>query len=128
VLKNQLPQLKNYKPDLVTLDIGANDMGTYNKIQFTEQYTALAKALPADTFVANVPYAGARDDFNRNAREANQLITKLAPGNDLRVVDIYGALAPRQSPLIYAPDFYHPNDRGYDIWTTTMWKTIAPLL
>lgn len=128
VINQQLPQLKKYKPDLVTLDIGANDMGSFEQDRFFRQYKALAEALPANAIVANVPYAGGRSTFNRNASQANATIKTLAPGNDLRIVDIYSALAPRQSPLIYAPDFYHPSDRGYEIWTTTMWKTIAPLL
>lgn len=128
VIDDQLPQLQYYQPDLVTLDVGANDMRNFDSQTFGSAFQRIVAVLPTQSVVANVPYAGGRDDFNRHAREANHLIANITKRNNLSVTDIYASLSQQQSPWIYAADFYHPNDRGYVLWTKTFWKTILPLL
>lgn len=128
VLNNQLPQVKNYLPELITVEIGANDMPNYNAKRFREQYTQIAKSLPPGSVVATVPYFGTLQKRNPNAVNANQIIIELARAYHFSLVDLYSLLEQRQSPTIYAADLFHPNDRGYRIWYEAFQPAVAETL
>lgn len=117
LLKTQLPELPKYKPDLITVEIGANDMRSYDRVTFRSQYEQFIKAMPPDiSVISNMPYFGTRKSVNPNALDANRTIAELALKYQIPLVDIYGPLKDHQSPLIYGADFFHPSDRGYRIW------------
>ncbi len=117
LLQNQLPQLHKYKPDLVTVEIGANDMRSYNHDRFKTEYEQFIQALPSDrSVITNMPYFGTRKAVNPHALDANKTIADLAATHQVPLVGIYTPLKQQQSPLIYAADFFHPSDRGYHIW------------
>jgi acyl-CoA thioesterase I len=116
-LNEQIPKLNQYTPDLVTAEIGANDMRAYNPEVFQRQYEQFLQSLPPGvSIVSNMPYFGGRADASRNARDANQIISQLTSRYGIPTADLYGALSRQQSPFIYASDLFHPNDRGYRIW------------
>jgi acyl-CoA thioesterase-1 len=122
VLDQQIPQLNRYQPDIVTLDAGANDIVQhYDKATFEADFEALIQTLPPDkTVIANMPYFGPynlyRNQTNPHAREANTAIAHIGQQYRMPVANLYETLAPHQSPLIYASDLFHPNDRGYRLW------------
>lgn len=123
VLAQQVPQLEklsgNRNPDLVTLDIGGNDVvhRTQGSDRFRNDYEAILQALPpGKAVVADVPYFGGRIRADDRVRQANDVIDRLAPRYDIPVARLYDTLRPRQSPWIYATDLFHPNDRGYRLW------------
>jgi acyl-CoA thioesterase I len=128
VIKDQLPELKNYSPDLITVEIGSNDVVHYNAQQFQAQYTALAAALPKNTVVSNIPYFGGRVRNNIQAIEASQFISEAVARYNLRLVDLQTETRKKQSYLNYAADFFHPSNRGYQNWDEAFWKVIKPLL
>lgn len=129
VITKQLPELKNYRPDLVTIDIGANDVaGNYNSQIFQKQYDALAAALPKGTVVGNMPYFGGRIRHNSQAINANQYIAAAAQQHDLRVADLQTITHQRNSILDYAADYFHPSNRGYRNWADAYWQVIEPTL
>lgn len=123
VLGQQIPQLEKLSadrsPDLVTLDIGSNDVvhRTQGSDQFSNDYEAVLQALPpGKAVIADVPYFGGRIRADARVRQANDVINRLAPQYDIPVARLYDTLRPRQSPWIYAADLFHPNDRGYRLW------------
>jgi acyl-CoA thioesterase-1 len=117
LLNTQLPDLHKYQPDLITVEIGANDMRSYDSATFRTQYEQLVKALPADkSVIANVPYFGTRKGSNPQIIDANRTVSELTHTYSIPTADVYSSLKAQQSPYIYAIDFFHPNDRGYRIW------------
>jgi len=116
-LREQIPELAGYQPDLVTAEIGANNMRNYNPEAFEQSYERFLQALPAGkSVVADMPYFGGRPASTRNAQDANKIISRLTSHYDIPTAKLYDGLSAQQSPLIYASDFFHPNNRGYRIW------------
>jgi lysophospholipase L1-like esterase len=126
VIQTQLPQLKNYHANLITVEIGANNVTDYNPTTFRSQYDALAQALPPGTVLANIPYFGGRIRDNAEALSASTIIAEAGQANHLQVVDLQAATHQGQSILNYGADFFHPSDRGYRIWAAAFWKIIQP--
>lgn len=134
VLAQQIPQLEklsgNRSPDLVTLDVGGNDVvhRTQGSDRFRNDYEAVLQALPpGKAVVADVPYFGGRIRADERVRQANGIIGRLAPQYDVPVARLYDTLKPRQSPWIYASDFFHPNDRGYKLWQQAFAPHVAAI-
>jgi acyl-CoA thioesterase-1 len=128
VLKTQLPQLTSYKPDLVTIEIGANDLAAYNAQQFSTQFTELAALLPKGTYVTDMPYFGGRIRKNGEALAASQYIYKAVQANDLKLVKLQELTKQRQSIRNYAADLFHPSNTGYVNWADAFWTEIQPNL
>lgn len=128
-LRDQVPQLANYRPDLLTAEIGANDMRNYNAKAFRQSYEKFLQALPpGKSIVADMPYFGGRPDSTRHAQEANKIIAELTDTYNTPTAQLYNSLSIQQSPRIYASDFFHPNNRGYRIWYTAFWPEVVKKL
>lgn len=126
VLDNQLPELQalQQKPQIVTVDIGGNDMKFFNKEKFEEEYTALAASLPEGTILLEIsPY------FKEKAVIANQLINKIAKNYNLKVARIENlSYKLRFEFLDYGGDFFHPSNRGYKKWADVLWVEVQQSL
>lgn len=128
-LRSQTPKLADFTPDLVTAEIGANDMGKFDSTKFATEYELFLQSLPpARSVVSNMPYFGTRPQPNANAAAANAIIYDKTKRYGVPMADLYGSLRTRQSPLIYASDLFHPNNRGYQIWYDAFWPQVEPLL
>jgi acyl-CoA thioesterase I len=129
VISKQLPELQKYHTDLVTIDIGANDVaGKYNSQSFQVQYDRLAAALPKGTVIGNMPYFGGRIRHNPQAINANQYIAAAARKNKLPVADLQSITKEHDSIRNYAADYFHPSNRGYQNWADAYWQVIQPTL
>ncbi|MEO8105463.1 MAG: SGNH/GDSL hydrolase family protein [Candidatus Saccharibacteria bacterium] len=128
VIAKQLPQLKNYQADLITVEIGGNDVINYNSTAFSHDFTALAAALPPQTIVSNLPFFGGRIRRDAEVKAANHIVATAAQQNHLPLVDLYDETARDRSPLNNSYDLFHPSDRGYKNWEAAFWKTIGPNL
>lgn len=129
VLTTQLPALAQLAvhPDLITIDVGANDVRGYQSDRFALDVEELTDALPAGTFVADVPYF-MHAQWERDAREAAAVLTASAGRHGLTVVPLHEALRAegwRAMLTEFAPDWFHPNDQGHRVWAQTFWSTIA---
>ena len=125
VLVSQLPASKKYKPDLVTIEIGANDMAHYDKQAFTERLTRLVQQLPKGTYVANMPFFQTRPARRAAAEQASGIIqTLVANRDDLKQVDLQAVTKKRSSWFGYAADLFHPTERNYKNWADVFWKEI----
>jgi acyl-CoA thioesterase-1 len=127
VINKQIPELAQYKPNLVTIEIGANDVaGNYNHASFESEYNHLASLLPKNTVVGNMPYFGGRIRHNTQALDANKVIVSLAAKYGLKVADLQTATRQHNSILNYAPDYFHPSNRGYKNWAAAFLQVIKP--
>ena len=118
-IKNQLPQLASLpKADYMTIEIGANDMATYNEETFKTEFAQILQGLPKDTYVANMPSfnGGRKGHVNPNAYAATQLInTLVGERSDLRLADLYSATV-NQNIFDFGADLFHPDNSGYKKW------------
>lgn len=129
VIEQQLPQLQRHQADLVTLDIGGNDVaGAYNSAQFKKQFNQLAQQLPPHTYVANIPYFNGRIRHNQQAIDASRHIAKSTRSDQLELVDLQNLTRERDSLKVYAADYFHPSDTGYKNWADAFWQVIKPNL
>jgi acyl-CoA thioesterase-1 len=126
VLDKQLAELKNYKPDLVTIEIGANNVTAYNASQFKTQFDLLASQLPKNTYVATMPYFGGRVRDNKQALAASSLIQAAVQSNNLHLVNLQQITRERQSIHDYSADLFHPSTHGYINWADAFWQVIQP--
>ncbi len=128
VINKQLPQLQNYHPDMVTLDIGANDIGAFNESRFRSQFNDLAAQLPPGSFVATISYFGGRIKSPVIAPLASRIIAESVSAHGLRLVNLQAETQNRQSALNYSFDYFHPSNKGHQIWSEAFMKAIAPTL
>ena len=129
VVTHQLPALARLRPDLVTVDVGGNDMRGYDPAGFRRDVATLVAGLPAGSVVADVPYF-MHGRSQRDAAEAARTLTEQAMSRGLTVAPLHVALRGKGWQAMftgYAPDWFHPNDRGYRTWFDAFWQVIAPL-
>lgn len=127
-LAEQVPQLARLAPDVVTVGIGANDIADFDRDRFTREFDELCRQLPPHSIVAEVPafYFG---PAARDAGIANGIVQETAARYGLTVAELHGATL-RQTGIWYAlnqvaADFFHPNDRGYRVWTSAFSPHVA---
>jgi lysophospholipase L1-like esterase len=140
VIEVELPQLPPLRPDVVTLLIGVNDVvqgvseGAYRRNvavildKLVEQVGA-AHVLVITTPDYTVTPSGADygDPVRQSARirANNEIITDVARGLGIAVVDIYGiSVEARGDSSLVAVDGLHPSGEQYRRWV----ERIAPVL
>lgn len=129
VLDHQLGQLSAYRPDLITMEIGANDMRTYDEARFRDQFERILRQLPADkTVVSTMPYFGGIIRPGNSPALASSVIAQLSQQYGMPLAELYQPLAAAKKQWIYAADVFHPNDTGYRIWHDAFYATIEPRL
>lgn len=120
-LATQVPQLAGLNPDVVTVEIGANDIRSFNYARFGKEFHELLAALPPGTIVGEVPcfFFGTAE---KNVRLANAIIHRAARERGFPIALLHAAtkkqgvarVAFKQS----SADLFHPNDRGYRVWAS----------
>jgi acyl-CoA thioesterase I len=129
-LREQIPRLQALKPtskDIITLEIGANDVVDFDPTNFEQNMSNILDAVPPNTIVADVPYfgGGARSNKNSNAVQASKIIRRLATERNLRLVKLEEITTKNDSLRNYAADFFHPSDRNYNFWFQAFEPVIA---
>lgn len=127
-LAGQLHYVHDLQPDIVTVSIGANDMGLgFEATRFARELDALYGALPVHTIVADVPshYVGFAE---RTVSAANAIVRHTAERYDLIVAPLHDVTR-RSGAAWYvvnqvAADFFHPNDRGYRMWASAFFPAV----
>ncbi len=138
VLDRQLPAMKllpEYQAgtiDLVTVEIGANNLTTYDEASFRSDYSRILTQLPADkSVVSDMPYFNGIVNVHGNDVAASRIISDLTAQNDkydIPVARLYDELHDRHSLRIYAADYFHPSNYGYGIWFDAFWPEIRPII
>jgi acyl-CoA thioesterase-1 len=129
VLDEQLPRLKEITGSgnvVITLDVGANDLKSFDAHVFEARIKQLIDALPPQTVVADIPYFGPYA-FGRGGKHvvaANEIIHHNVHRRGLRLANVYEQTRSHKAPHYYAADFFHPNDRAYRDWFDAFWNVI----
>lgn len=117
-VRDQLPKFVKFRPDVVTVAIGANDIAKWDAEVFERGIREIFAALPKHALVANLPFFY----FLRNERKvavANRIVRSVADELGLTVVPLHTVTrlrGVRRMFTHFAPDFFHPNDHGYRVW------------
>lgn len=139
VLATQLPQLagmriagRPLKPDLVTLDIGGNDVGVANLelSRFRDVFTEITSWLTTPTVVLDLPtYRPLRKDVVERAALISATIRVIAGSAGLRVAEIEAVSrslsVPKYMFNYHAPDFFHPNSPWYRVWAEVVLSQVC---
>ncbi len=121
LLRDQLPKLQQMnlnKNDIVTVEIGANNMAVFNETEFGAQTDQLFSQLPPQSVVADIPYFGGGRAKSResSALAASQIIAAAAARYNLRLAPLHAVTKANDNLGDYGADFFHPSDRGYRNW------------
>ena len=122
----ELPKFAKTRPDIVTVSIGANDMGTFEPVRFERELRELFTALPPHAIVADLPsfyFLPAE----KKVRIANVILRRLATEFSFTVVDLHDRTNRQGAWGVitqFAGDLFHPNDRGYRVWASAFLPAI----
>jgi lysophospholipase L1-like esterase len=117
-VQDQLPKLAKYRPDVMTVSIGANDIAKWDPVGFERGLRTIFDAVPPHTLVADLPFFY----FPQNERKvavANEILRRLAAERGLTVVRLHRETRLRGFRRMFthfANDMFHPNDHGYRVW------------
>jgi lysophospholipase L1-like esterase len=117
-VRDQLPKFAKYRPDVVTVAIGANDIRHWDPEAFERGIRELFAALPPHALVANLPYFHF-PHTERKVLQANRILRGIADELGLTVVPLHTVTRLQGVRAIvsqFAIDFFHPNDHGYRVW------------
>lgn len=135
VIKNQLPQIIDSRPRIITISIGANDV-THLKspTSIVENYQTIKSELmsktDSDVFISNIPSLEHarilplwfRKLLELRVVETNRRISGLA-SERFHIVDVHSSIS--YTPETYAKDKFHPSDAGYKNWAKVYLESIS---
>ncbi|GGI45495.1 lysophospholipase L1-like esterase [Agromyces flavus] len=117
-VQDQLPKLAKYRPDVMTVAIGANDIAHWDPEAFERDLATVLDAVPPHTLVADLPFFY----FPQNERKvavANDIVRRLVEARGLTLVRLHRETRLRGFRRMFthfANDWFHPNDHGYRVW------------
>lgn len=126
---DQLPRFETLQPDIVTVSIGANDIGAFDPATFREGIRRVFAALPRDAVVADLPYFYLPWNEKKVA-VANAILRQEAADAGLTVVGLHEAMKRqglRGAFTQFAEDLFHPNDHGYRVWASAFLPAVTRL-
>jgi acyl-CoA thioesterase-1 len=124
-LKDQAPVIETLKPDIVTIEIGANDIANFDATEFREKFKKVLETLPDGSYVSNMPLFNSRPGSTENAKQASKIIEEeLRAYPKLVFVDLETETQENQSIFGFAPDLFHPNNLSYKNWANAFLKKI----
>ncbi len=131
VLRQQVPQVAGFHPDVVTLLIGVNDLHyqMQDKV-FKKSFAGIVDGLVSTTKKLNVftiPYIGNgaafwppyQTYFDQQTKRYNDIIREVISGRKVTLIDLY-TLTHEQAfndASYYSPDGFHPSATAYDLWS-----------
>ena len=127
VVTEQLPKLAGLNPDLVTVEVGGNDVRQYDASRFHSDVDALVAGLPPNSVVGDAPWF-MHGVMGQKSTEAAEYVARAAGARDLPVAGIHQAMRDRGWTTMFtgfAADWFHPNDRGYRMWAEAFWEPIS---
>jgi lysophospholipase L1-like esterase len=118
VLADELHRIPKAPAVVCTLDVGANDIWTFEPARFREELGRICAALPAGAIVADLPSFTPVPIAGR-VRAANDIVREVVAEHGLTLAPL-NATTRRGGPVIAirnaAGDLFHPNDRGHRVW------------
>ena len=124
-LNEQAPVIATLKPDVITIQIGANDIKLFNADEFRAKFKEVLKTLPDGTFVSNMPLFNSRPGSTAGGKQGSEIIQEeLRNYPNLHFVDLQRETTEHQSVFGFAPDLFHPNNISYKNWANAFLKEI----
>lgn len=124
-LKEQAPKVKNTKANLVTIEIGANDILKFQPDKFRSEFREVLATLPDGAYVSNMPLFNSRPASTDKAKQASLIIgEEIKSYPRLHFVDLQAQTTEHQSIFGFAPDLFHPNNLSYKVWADAFWEQI----
>lgn len=132
VIASQIPALyglggAGVRPDIVTLDIGSNDVaGTMDISEIATLANLMFSKLPAGVFAANIPSFGPGSMSDRS-RAVSAIIAEAAAGHHIIDLETYTSSMNVATYMLryHGPDMFHPNARAYQAWAQLWSDSIA---
>ena len=118
VLKDELHRVPKETALVCTIDVGANDVWSFEPERFRRELGEVYAALPEGAIVADVPSFSPVPVAGRVAR-MNRIVHEVAAEHGLTVVPLNATTAvggPFDAIRNAAGDLFHPNDRGHVRW------------
>jgi acyl-CoA thioesterase-1 len=127
---DQVPKLARHNADVMTVAIGANDIGDFDPAGFEKNIRSIYGALPKHAIVADLPFM-LLPESEKKVAAANAIVRRVADELGLAVAPLY-ATTRRQGYIgTYrntAKDLFHPNDRGYRVWASAFYPAVEARL
>ncbi|MDB5162780.1 MAG: putative esterase/lipase [Candidatus Saccharibacteria bacterium] len=124
-LKDQAPVIATLKPDIITIEIGANDIADFDATAFRSKFKKVLQTLPDGSFVSNMPLFNSRPGSTENGKQASAIVEEeLHQYPNLKFVDLQKETQENQSVFGFAPDLFHPNNLSYKNWANAFLKKI----
>ncbi len=118
VIDDELPRLARLRPDVCTLDVGANDVWSFEPVRFRAELERICSALPPGAVIADLPSFSVIPVAGRVAA-MNRILREVAARHGLAVAPLNATTAvggPVDAVRGSAGDLFHPNDRGHRRW------------
>ncbi|HYI09034.1 MAG TPA: SGNH/GDSL hydrolase family protein [Thermoanaerobaculia bacterium] len=144
VLVEQLPRVKDLRPDLVLLSVGANDVTHLTPVRSMRRdlRAVIAQLRERNPEVAIVitgsPDMGSPPRIPRllrglascRTKQVNRMFVAEAAALGLTFAPIAEVTGPmfRQDRSLFAADRFHPNERGYATWVPVLNAALAKAL
>lgn len=125
---NQIDKFNKLKiiPDIIILEVGANNMKSYDPKSFEREFKLVLNKLPKNLIVADIPPLSG--PLVRKVISANKIIHRLCADRKTKIVPIHESIQANHSVLNLSGDFFHPGNRGHRIWFKAFWATIVDRL
>lgn len=118
VAAEELQRIPKETAVVCTLDVGANDIWSFDPERFRREFERICAALPAGTIVADLPSFSPLPIAGRVAA-ANGVVHEVVAAHGLTLAPLHAATR-AGGPIIAirnaAGDLFHPNDRGHRVW------------
>ncbi len=125
-LAEQAPRITDIKADVVTIEIGANDVLGFDAVAYRANFKKVLATLPDGAYVANMPVFNSRPGSKAKAKQASDIISEeLKAYPKLNFVDLQKQTSDNQSIFGFAPDLFHPNNLSYKHWADAFWEPIS---
>ena len=144
VLIDQLPRAEALKPDLVLLAVAPNDVTHLTSIHsMRRDLIAIVSRLRASNPKVAIVVTGSADMSTppriprllrglagARSRAVNRMFVDEVKKERLTFAPIAAETGPifRKDPSLFGPDRFHPNERGYAVWTAVINRAIAQAL
>lgn len=117
-LNDQLPELQKLgvnDKSVITIEIGANNMTTFNAGEFESQMDELMGKLPKQTLISDMPYFGQSrlKDKQPNVEKANEIMYRIAAKHNFKLVALNEKMKQNGGAKVFAPDWFHPSNTAY---------------
>lgn len=140
VATEQLGQVAPYRPDVVVMAVGANDVTHLTKLAtartaLQQTIAGLRRANPeVKIILTGSPDMGSVPRFPQPVRwlagkrteQFNRMVIRLAQDEHVTFAPIAARTGPafRHNPRLFAVDKFHPNTAGYQLWAPVIIEAI----